>query len=171
MKTLFKLLYKTVVLVILLVIAAPVFYFAWHMGQPLSQPEFKGLSYYQFNEWRRTEYEERVSRYQVMHPEKKANVGVCENGPRYLAPLILISQSFGYAVAGLLSASPKPNYPIPESVTVLSFLPKWWDTFEYLYWFNTVHMQNFGQSLVEYCRIKPDVPTPEEFEAMRHAHD
>jgi hypothetical protein len=48
----------------------------------------------------------------------------------------------------------------------VNFLPKWWDTFEYLFWYNQIHLDSFG-SLVAMCRLQPNIPTPEEFEAMK----
>lgn len=52
MKTLFKLLFFALVLAIVY----PAAWFAWRMGQPMTPPEFKGLTYYQYAEWTRTSY-------------------------------------------------------------------------------------------------------------------
>ena len=59
MKTIRKgiaLLFKTFLLTLLIAVLTPIPYFAWHMGQQLTQPEFKGLTYYQFAEWRTMKY-------------------------------------------------------------------------------------------------------------------
>ena len=48
----FALLFKITLLALLVAVLTPILYFAWQMGKPLTQPEFKGLSYYQFTEWR-----------------------------------------------------------------------------------------------------------------------
>jgi len=45
-------LFKTILLALLAVILVPILYFAWRTGQPMELPEFKGLTYYQFLEWR-----------------------------------------------------------------------------------------------------------------------
>ena len=51
MKTIRKglsLLFKTTLLALLIAALTPILYFTWRMGKPLPQPEFKGLSYYQY---------------------------------------------------------------------------------------------------------------------------
>lgn len=166
-KILSKTLTKLITLAVLLAIITPVLYFAWHMGQPLSQPEFNGLTYYQFIEWRKMAYEERAMQYQASHPTKKADIRMCENNTRTITILLLPLQSFGYMVTAFKGAKPDATHTLPEGVTLSNFLPKWWDTFEYIFWYNTIHLNGLQNTLVEYCRIQPNIPTPAEFEVMK----
>jgi hypothetical protein len=176
MKTIRKgisLLFKTVLLLLLVAVLTSILYFAWRASQPLPQPEFKGLNYYQFTQWRKIKYEESIARYEASHP----NVEYTGIGDRMTAcdsSLIeytfLPFQAFTYTFAALNGAKPDSAHALPENVTIINFLPGWWDTITYLFWYNTAHAQNFGGSLVEYCKFRPDIPTPEELEAMKLEH-
>ena len=64
----FALLFKTTLLALLVAVLTPTLYFAWQMGKPLPQPEFKGLTYYQFFEWRKMATEDAIAKYMVSHP-------------------------------------------------------------------------------------------------------
>ena len=87
--------------------------------------------------------------------------------PSLIEHTFLPFQAFTYTLAALRGMKPDPMHALPENVTIVNFLPKWWDTMEYIFWYNTVHASNFGGSLVEYCRFQPNIPTPEEFEALK----
>ncbi len=171
MKTIRKgiaLLFKTTLLALLI----PALYFIWQMGRPLPQPEFKGLTYYQFTAWRKIKHEESIAKYEASHPNVEyAGIGnrmtACHGGEIVIERALLPFQSFTYTLAALHGAQPDPIHALPTGVTLLNFIPKWWDTLEYLFWYNTVHAQNFGGSLVEYCRIQPNIPTPAEFQALK----
>jgi len=171
MKKLSKTLFQIVTAAVLLVLIAPIIYFAWRMGQPLPQPEFKGLTYYQFVEWRKMAYEERAIQYQTSHPAKKVDPGMCNRNVQILTIALLPLQSFGYTIASLNGAKPRASYPLPEDVTIVNFVPKWWDTFEYLFWYNTIRLNGLRNDLVEYCRVQSAIPTPEEFETMKREHE
>jgi len=169
----FALLSKITLLALLIALLTPIPYFAWRMGQPLPQPEFKGLTYYQFVEWRNMLHEENIVKYETSHPnvEYKGIGGhrFCDDSlfERTFYPF----QAFTYTLAALHGVRPDPLHALPENVTVINFLPKWWDTIEYLFWYNTVHASNFGGSLVEYCRFQPNIPTPEEFESLKSKYE
>ena len=167
----FTLLFKTILLALLTAVLTPILYFAWRMGKPLPQPEFKGLSYYQFMEWRKMATEDVIAKYMVSHPNfKYSGVGepitACYSGHVLITSFIGPLQSFSYTVASLAGVMPDELHPLPSGVTLLNFMFKWWNTFEYLFWYNEIHLDSFG-SLVAYCRIQPNIPTPEEFEAMK----
>jgi len=173
MKTIRKgmsLLFKTILLALLIAVLTPIPYFAWHMGQPLTQPEFKGLTYYQFAEWRTIKYKESIVKYEASHPHVEyTGIGdrMTACNPSLIEHTFLPFQAFTYTLAALRGMKPDPMHALPENVTIVNFLPKWWDTMEYIFWYNTVHASNFGGSLVEYCRFQPNIPTPEEFEALK----
>ena len=177
MKTIRKglaLLFKTTLLALLVAVLTPILYFAWRMGKPLPQPEFKGLTYFQFFEWRKMATEDVIAKYMVSHPNfEYTGIGepltACYSGHVLGAYFLLPPQSFSYTVAALAGKMPDELYPLPTDVTFLNFVPKWWDTFEYLFWYNQIHLDSFG-GFVEYCRIQPNIPTPEEFEALKLEH-
>jgi hypothetical protein len=63
MKTIRKgiaLLFKITLLAILIAILTPTLYFAWRATQPMELAEFKGLTYYQFLEWRSIAHHDRI---------------------------------------------------------------------------------------------------------------
>jgi hypothetical protein len=170
----FALLFKTTLLALLIAVLIPTLYFAWRMGKPLPQPEFKGLSYYQYFEWRKMATEDAIAKYIVSHPNYEyTGIGnpmtACYSGDIAGAYLLLPPQSFSYTLAALAGKMADELHPLPTGVTLLNFMPKWWDTFEYLFWYNEIRLDGFG-SLVEFCRIRPSIPTPEEFETMKLEH-
>ncbi len=177
MKTIRKglaLLFKTTLLALLVAVLTPILYFAWQMGKPLPQPEFKGLSYYQFMKWRKMATEDVIAKYMASHPNFiYTGVGepitTCYSGHFFVGYVFLPTQAFSYNVASLVGVTPDELHALPTGVTPWNFMSKWWDTFEYLFWYNQIHLDSFG-SLVAFCRIQPDIPTPEEFETMKLEH-
>lgn len=170
----FTLLFKTTLLLLLVAVLIPISYFAWQMAKPLSQPEFNGLTYYQFMKWRKMASEDVITNYVMSHPGfEYTGVGepitACYAGHVLGAYLLLPVQSFSYTVAALAGKRSDDLHPLPTSVKVWNFMPKWWSTFEYLFWYNQIQLNSFN-SLVEYCRIQPNIPTPEEFEVMKLVH-
>jgi len=172
----FALLFKITLLALLIALLTPILYFAWLARQPLPQPEFNGLSYYQFTEWRKIKHEEGIAKYEASHPNVEyTGIGdrmtACYRGEVLIERTFYPFQAFTYTLAALHGVRPDPLHALPENVTVINFLPKWWDTIEYLFWYNTVHASNFGGSLVEYCRFQPNIPTPEEFESLKSKYE
>lgn len=144
MKYIFKILIKLIMMATVLAIFTPVLYFAWRMRQPLPQPEFKGLMYYQFADWRVLACE----KHQSLHPNVDCkSVFVKGDLVATTMPLALM----------LIEHS-----KIRQPITVMNFLPVMWDTAEYLFWF-----RNFKTSLLKGFG---DVPTPKQFEAMKSEH-
>jgi hypothetical protein len=171
----FALLFKTTLLTLLVAVLTPILYFACRAAQPLPQPEFKGLSYYQFTEWRKIKHEESIAKYEASHPNVEyTGIGdrmtACYRGEVLIERTFYPFQAFTYTFAALNGAKPDPIHPLPENVTIANFLPKWWDTIAHLFCYNTVHAQNFGGSLVEFCRFQPNIPTPKEFEDLKLKH-
>ena len=170
----FALLFKTILLALLTAVLTPILYFAWRMGKPLPQPEFKGLSYYQFMEWRKMATEDVITKYMVSHPDfKYSGVGdpmtACYSGVVFGGYIFLPAQAFSYTVASLAGVMPDELHGLPIGVTIWNFVLRWWDTFEFLFWYNEIYLDSFG-SLVAYCRIQPNIPTPEEFKSMKLEH-
>jgi hypothetical protein len=168
------LLFKTTLLVLLIATLAPILYFAWQMGKPLSQPEFKGLSYFQYMDWRKMATEDVIAKYIVSHPNFKYKgigepITACYSGDLIVNSLFLPTQALSYTIDSLAGGMPDELHPLPIDVTLLNFMTKWWNTFEYLFWYNEIHLDSFS-SLVEFCRIRPDIPTPEVLETMKLEH-
>lgn len=170
----FALLFKTILLALLIAALTPILYFAWRMKKPLPQPEFKGLTYYQFFEWRKIETEDAIAKYMISHPDYKY-IGIgdpmtaCYSGNVLIMSFFGPAQAFSYTVAALAGKMPDELHPLPTGVTLGNFMPRWWDTFEYLFWYNEIHLDSFG-SFVEFCRIQPNIPTPEELETLKLEH-
>ena len=170
----FALLFKTTLLALLIAILSPIVYFAWQMAKPLPQPEFKGLTYYQYMGWRKMATEDVIANYMVSHPNfKYRGVGdpmtACYSVDIIINSLFLPAQALTYTAASLAGVVSNEIHPLPPGVTLLNFMPKWWDTFGYLFWYNEIYLDSFG-SLVEFCRIQPNIPTPEEFESKKLEH-
>ena len=140
----FALLFKITLLALLIALLTPILYFAWQMGKPLSQPEFKGLTYYQFMEWRRISCEE----YNVRLQKDMS----CKQW-RYVA-----LDFYGTIVPSVFMMIEKPE--LFEYVDIYNFLPTTWGMFQSLTW----HMNNSEVGCLQYFGR---VPTPEEFEALK----
>ena len=168
MKTLFKTLYKTISLAILLAILTPIVYFAHRQNQPLSHSDFNGLTYNQFVEWRSIAYHEGEVAYQASHPNVEMKYGMCEAGAKGIHGVIMKAQAFGYTVAALRGAKSDTLHQLPEGVTLWNFLPKWWETYEYLIWYNEIKLGSLWDGPPgTICIIHSDIPTPEQFEVMK----
>ena len=168
MKTLFKTLIKTIALTILLALIIPLIYFAYRQSQPLSHPDFKGLTYNQFVEWRSLAHHESEIAYQASHPEVEMKYGICEAGAKGIQGVIMKAQAFGYTFAALRGAKPDAIHELPKAVTFLNFLPKWWETYEYLLWYNEIKLKALWDGPPgSVCIIHSGIPSPEQLEAMK----
>lgn len=151
MKTMFKITFFAVLTAFLLPVAG----FAIRGAFPFNKPEFKGLTYYQLAEWRWWDFErlraERGETEKTYCFEIDYGVSV---------PYIPV-QSFGYTVAGLQGQKPDPMHGIPENVTYANFPAKWWDTAEFLLWFN---LDQRGKMPDRACWSGNNVPSAEEFD-------
>ena len=69
--TFFTTLATVISLLLVIALLTPSAYFAWHAGQPMSMPEFQGLSYFQFLAERQEAYDELAHSYQASHPYER----------------------------------------------------------------------------------------------------
>jgi hypothetical protein len=135
---LFAVFFKTVILIVIAAMLVPAGYFAWRMNQPLPQPEFRGLTAYQFLEW------------QEMHCEQKNLRAFCVS-----AMIQAYSIYIGAPIVGIVLQHRKTTEPI----TISNFLPASWEIVEYLFWFvNKTEIENYHLR----------VPTPIELQAMQN---
>jgi hypothetical protein len=169
MKTLFKL---TLIVLILLIIATPLVpigWFAWRAGQPMEMSGFNGLTYYQYVQWQKITYQQHAEKYQAAHPNVEVNPRACFQVQTLIgAPVQFLGSGF-FVLAGkypvLQRFLDQSDIQAPSSVTWTNFIPLWWQVFEEFLWGGAEHSPN---SPVVYCRIQPgDIPTSEEFKAMR----
>jgi hypothetical protein len=172
MKTILKILGDAVRILLLATIIFPIGWFAWRAGQPMELPQYNGLTYYQFVSWRKMAYHELAVDYQVAHPDNPMHGGldVCfitNTGVSLFArfPLAGFETLAGVFPNLKKLISPRDWMNIPEDVTLQTFLPQWWGIFEKFIWSAAEYSPN---SATIYCRLPPDVPTPEEFQAIRN---
>lgn len=162
-------LFKAVFWLVILTMLFPVLYFAYRGSQPLVLPEFKGLSWYQLQEWRQLEYARVEGEYRVSNPNNPPRYrGQCYATDLTIGVLLTPLQSFGYTVAGLRGVQPSPSYSsIPTDVTYSNFMDKWWITAEKLEWFFAKYSQDTFPN-VRFCSINhiTNMPSADEFEEV-----
>lgn len=169
----FTLLVRVILFVLIAALLTPILYFSWRAGQPMELPEFKGLTYYQFMEWRSIAHSDLEVNYQTAHPEVKVKAGVCENTNRVMTFSVGVLQSWWYTFLSLRDdqdrlAMLQENYPVSnELVNWSTFMPSWWLSYEKLV---LSLAQYTPHTSVAYCRLQPNIPTPEEFEAWKLGH-
>lgn len=149
MTTIFKKLFKLAALVVLVAILIPVLYITWRASRPMSLPEFNGLSYFQYVEWRQMAYAEALVRYRIAHPnEEIKNPESCiqsdlfvENGPGW------------FIAAGIVRNE--------WNATWFNYLPELWAVREKL----ILGAISSGSARCVITDIP--IPTPEQFDALK----
>lgn len=144
-----RLVLQVVMIMQIVVTALPVLYFIFRMNDPLPQPEFNGLSFIEYQKLRRQAEEESIARYITTHPNYEYNgigtpLTICYTAKLYIVLGVGPLQSFGYTLAGWAGVGPDSIHPLPERVTIHNFLPKWWETFEFLFWYNEIYLDGGG---------------------------
>jgi len=147
MKTIRKgmsLLFKTILLALLIAVLTPILYFAWRAAQPMELPEFKGLTYTQFTEWR------------VMSCKKYLDPSGCS------IPGHIAADLFAAGIASTFLVIENPQ--MFEFVTPYNFLPTTWSMFEGITW-------SMNTSEAGTLKFFGSIPTPEEFETLKSEHE
>ena len=98
---LFAAFFKTATTVIMIAVIAPVAYFGYRLTQPMDLPQFKGLSYVQFAEWRTNFLTSQAMKYQQEHPHANGtpqygyviSKSQCENGNMLFDTLRAVTSS------------------------------------------------------------------------------
>jgi hypothetical protein len=133
--------WTTIVLVIVVIV--PASYYVWRAHQPLSMPEYNGLTYNQFTEWRMMICEKNM---ELM--EKK------ECPPRY-AHVVMDILATGIPFVILAGNN---NLEVITSIPPAEFLPRLWDSFESNMWLlNKQWLRS----------VRAQVPSPEQFAEMQ----
>ena len=142
-----------------LVAIIPSIFLAWRASQPMTLPQFNGLSYYQLLSQRRQAYENLAQTYQTRYPSRSINYLTCFVPDTAVQVIGALPMAGFYALAGVqpelkayVNQSDIHKGLVPEHVTWLEFLPAWWETFEKLVWGMITHTSH---GPVPYCRLSP----------------
>lgn len=133
----------------------PILYFAWQLHRPLSHPDFKGMSYVEYMQSRKAAEEQAISSYFDSHAGFEYQGIGTPMTACYTTDVVIFSvvgplQSFGYTLAAWMGQEPDPLHPLPTQVKWLNFPAKWWETFEYLFWYNEIFLGKDGE-IIPYC--------------------
>ena len=151
------LMFKFFGVILIVALLAPIGYFAWRAGQPMSMPEYGGRTYYELLAERRQAYDGLAHSYQVSHPNVEVKNGMC------FQTEIVVSLVSTFPWAGICTASefiPALHFYGPKSQqmgcgqmggTWLNFPDVWWRTYEQLLY--TDILKTRPQGPVQYCRI------------------
>ena len=162
MKTILKIISTGILVLMLVTIFVPVGYLAWRADQPMALPQFKGYTYYQYLSWRKDALHQMAVNYKITHPNAKMGGGLdmCYNVDTVGDLGLSLPMADFYTLAGAfpnlvkyVSLDGKPY--IPKDVTLLTFLPDWWLTFESLVWKSAQHDPS---GPVVYCRLATTPP-------------
>jgi hypothetical protein len=150
------LMFKILGLVVVVALVAPIGYFAWRAGQPMSMPEYDGRTYYELLAKRRLAYTDLAHSYQASHPSVDVKNGACFI-TEISIELLEIPISGRYAISVIYPNMQKSIDPrdikngyIPANVTWVNILPSTWKVFEMFVWGTIEHAPN---GPVPYCRI------------------
>ena len=141
-----KIISTTILVLLLVTIVVPVGYLAWRADQPMELPQFKGYTYYQYLNWRKDALHQMAVEYQTSHPNAKMGGGLdmCYNVDTQVLFYLLCRMTGFYTLAGAFPnlvkyVTPPDRKYIPKDVTILTFLPDWWKTYEQYVWYLAIH--------------------------------
>jgi hypothetical protein len=152
---LFVTLIKTALILLMLALLTPILFFAWRANQPMDMPEFKGLTYIQYMDWSKMAFEDLAVKYDQIYPDglplnsgHKVKHGMCF-GVRTGTDVLRATNS----ALNVLLTHKRP------------FFSTWWGTFEEWIWSEAEFQA--GSANVIFCRLQPNIPTPEQYESMK----
>ena len=159
-----KIISTTILVLLLVTIVVPVGYLAWRADQPMELPQFKGYTYYQYLNWRKDALHVMAVKYQTAHPNAKMGGGLdmCFKGETGTMLLLGLPLNGFYTLAGAFPnlekyVTPKDRKNIPQDVTLMAFLPDWWNIYENYVWYMT---STTVDGPVAYCRLAGTPPAP-----------
>jgi hypothetical protein len=163
MKVVWNIVEKILLIIVLATIVVPVGYLAWRAGQPMDLPQFSGLTYYEYLNWRKNTLHQMAVDYQAAHPYAKMGGGLdmCFNVEATGSFLLGLPMNEFYTLAGAFPGlekyvPPRDRQSIPQEVTLLTFLPSWWLTYEKYVWYVT---ETSIHTSVVYCRLAGTPPS------------
>lgn len=163
--------FRIIVVLLFITNIFPFAYFTYRASQPMTMPEFKGLTWIQLMEWRYWEYARLEMEQMASHPESVKIFGkqayqrtnLCFVVDASLAAFVIPAQSIIYTAVGLRGVKPDAGHVVPTQVTYTNLTKKWWSTIEHIQWYNAKISQN---TPVIYCRIHhASMPSAEQFDA------
>ncbi len=150
------LMFKVLGVIVIVALLAPIGYFAWRAGQPMSMQEYRGRTYYGLLAERRQAYDDLAHSYQASDPSVKVKNDACFF-TEILVEAMEIPMSGRYALSAIYSGMQQSIDPrdirngyIPTNVTWANILPSSWNVFERFVWGTISHAPN---GPVPYCRI------------------
>jgi hypothetical protein len=149
--------FKIIALIVIIVVLAPVGYFAWRAGQPMSLPEYDGRTYYELLAERRQAYDDLATDYQVQHPSVDVKTGMCFRVEMAVSLGTTLPWSALCTASELIPAlriyGPKTRQMGcgQMGATWTTFLSSWWQTYEQLLYTDILSTRLEGP--VPYCRI------------------
>jgi hypothetical protein len=156
-KTIVSVVLKIVLLLLVILLLTPIGYFGWRAGQPMSMPEYGGLTYFELFSKRRQTYSDLAQTYQASRPGMDVKKGACIF-TEIIVELMEIPVSGRYALSAIYpdlqqSIDPRDirNGYVPENVTWRNILPSSWNVFERFVWGTIEHTPD---GPVPYCRIQ-----------------
>lgn len=150
--------FKILGLILVVALLAPIVYFAWRAGQPMSMPVYRGRTYYELLAERRQAYAELATEYQTNYPDEDVNTGMCFQNE------VIMSVGYTFPWAGFCALSEvvpplhgligpraqQANCGQDNNTGWLNFMNSWWINFERMQYFMYEH-RTVGP--VIYCRI------------------
>jgi|SRR5271157_220694 len=127
-------LFRTMVLVILIVVLAPPIYFAWRAGQPMELPEFGGKTFYKIQAERQQEYSLHEAYWQLTHHGEYPmhSKGMCYRMEIGFI-LVVVKPLMDIALIRHMITPNDPIAALPANVyyhDILDYLPASWTLFE-----------------------------------------
>jgi len=168
---LFGTLIKAVLALLILALLTPILYFAWRANQPMDMPEFNGLTYVQYMDWRKMAFDDTEAQYLRSHP------GI-EFVPFPLAVWYMLTPSRDDnknrkgddGCHNILDTGINGLNAINSALYILfahkrPFFSAWRQTFEERVWEGAEFIASLPNGSL--CRLPLNVPTPEQYEAMK----
>jgi hypothetical protein len=153
----FGLMFKFLGLVVIVALLAPIGYFAWRAGQPMSMPEYDGRTYYELLTERWQAYDRLAQEYQASHPNVEVKNGMCFQTE--------LAVSFANTLPWAVICTASEFVPVlkiygPKSQrmgcgqmggSLMDFPSTMWRTYEKLLYMDILKTRPQGP--VQYCRI------------------
>ncbi len=144
-------------ILLIVIVRVPLVYFAWRADQPMSLPEFRGITYYQLLSQRRQAYDRLAKSYQSGHPNVDVKMGMC-----FGSELVMTAYDLPWAgyctVAGMAPGLKLPIGPNAKRLgcgrykdSWVDALENWWDMYERFTYDLMIHIT---VGAVSYCRIR-----------------
>ncbi len=167
MKTITKIfstIFKAAILTVIAVTLIPIAYFGYRMTQPMDLPQFKGLSYVQFVQWRTTTFRNSEVEYQQAHPHTDntpQNGSIVRHGLCEGASLSRDVVEVPFSGLNALVTDYSRGW-----TNLAHFSQDWWKTYEEWIWSGAVADQ-VNLPNVSYCNLRLDIPTPAQLQTMQ----